>query len=59
MGTSIPRMSTLCSVLVGSGMYPIRFEIQMKKKSVATNGNQRRDISRDMLLRAIWVYARS
>ena len=40
-------------------MYPIRFEIQMKKKSVATKGNQRSDISRDMFPRAIVLYVRS
>ena len=35
-------MSILCSVLIGSGRKPIMFENQMKKKSVARNGNQRR-----------------
>ena len=32
-------MSTVCSVLIGSGRKPIMFENQMKKKSVARKGN--------------------
>jgi hypothetical protein len=32
-------MSTFSCVLVGSGMYPIRFENQMKRNSVPMNGN--------------------
>ena len=32
-------MLTVSSVLVGSGRKPIMFENQMKKKSVARNGN--------------------
>ena len=38
-GTSTPKMSTLCSVFVGSGRYPIMFENQMKRNSVAMKGN--------------------
>ena len=34
-------MSTLCSVLVGNGMYPIRFANQMNRNSVPISVNQR------------------
>ena len=38
-------MSTLCSVFVGSGRYPSMFENQMKRNSVARNGNHLRTIA--------------
>ena len=38
-------MSTLCSVFVGSGRYPSMFENQMKRKTVARNGNHLRTIA--------------
>ena len=37
----MPKMSTVCSVLVGSGRNPIMFENQMKKKRAPRNGNHR------------------
>jgi hypothetical protein len=35
-------MSTVSSVFVGRGRYPMRFEKAMKKKSVARKGNHLR-----------------
>ena len=55
----MPNMSTVCSVLVGSGMYPIRFENRMKKNSVPMNGNHFLAIESSMLPRVIWLRVRS
>ena len=54
-GTSRPKMSIGCSVLVGSGIRPMKFEKRMKKKSVARNGNYFAAILSLRLSRTIWL----
>ena len=51
-------MLTFSWVLTGSGRKPIRFENQMKKKSVATNGNHLAAYSPDMFPDAMFVRVR-
>ena len=44
-----PKSVNSCSVFVGSGMKPIRFEKKMKRASVAMKGNHFAAILRSML----------
>ena len=45
----MPKTSTGCSVLIGSGRNPIMFENQMKKKRAPRKGNQRTAVSESRL----------
>ena len=52
-GMWAPRMLNVCSLLVGSGMYPIRLQNQMNRNRAPMKGNHRAAIESGMLPRVM------